>query len=157
MALFERDADGEEDLPRFHSLRWRRRQLANYVCSQASLEAYAAASAAADELGPLFSPAEGETRRLAMRHAIDGIRSALQQRGAGSPWSADLEASDEVLRPLFHAYFGALGQPHPPAYGALPELAEHVPEAEIDPEIRAKLDAIVQVAAAAHPASGAGT
>ena len=157
VALFERDAGGEEDLPLFHSLRWRRRQLANYVCSQASLEAYAAASGAADELGPLFSPAEGETRRLAMRHAIDRVRSALQQRGAGSPWGADLEASDEVLRPLFHAYFGALGQPHPPANGALPELAEHVPEAEIDPEIRAKLDAIVQVAAAAHPAPAAGT
>ena len=151
VALFERGAGDEEDPPRFHSLRWDRRQLANYVCSQATLEAYAAASVAADELGPLFSPAEGEARRLAMRHAIDGIRSTLQERGAGSPWSADLEAGDEVLRPLFHSYFAALGQPHPPANGALAELAEHVPEAEIDPEIRAKLDAIVQVAATAHP------
>ena len=131
----------------------RRRQLANYLCSQVGLAAYAAASVAADELGPLFSPAEGETRRRVMRRAIAAVRESLQARGAGSPWSADLEAGDEVLRPLFHAYFETLGLPTPPPNGILPELAEHVPEQEIDPEIRAKLDAIVQVAAEALPAA----
>ena len=155
VALFERDAGDVADIPEFHSLRWERRQLANYLCSQVGLEAYAAASVAADELGPLFSPAEGETRRRVMRRAIAAVRESLQARGAGSPWSADLEAGDEVLRPLFHAYFETLGLPTPPPNGSLPELAEHVPEQEIDPEIRAKLDAIVQVAAEALPAAAA--
>ena len=156
VALFERDTDGEPDIPEFHFLRWKRRQLANYVCSQATLEAYAVASVAADEMGPLFSPAEGETRRVAMRRAIDDIRATLRAGGAGSPWSVDLEAGDDVLRPLLHAYFETLGLPHPPATGVLPELAEHVPQEEIDPEVSAKLDAIVQVAAeAAPPAAGA--
>ena len=157
VALFARDAGDVADVPRFHSLRWERRQLANYLCSQAALEAYAAASVVADELGPLFSPAEAETRRRAMRRAIEAVGESLQARGAGSPWSADLEADDEVLRPLFHAYRETLGLPNSPTNGILPALAEHVPEREIDPEIGAKLDAMVQVAAEARPAAAAAT
>ena len=153
VALFDRGAGAVPGIPPICCLTWQRRELANYLCSPATLEAYAAASVDEDRLGPLFSPAEAETRRLAMRHAIDGIRATLQAQGEESPWSADLKARDEVLAPLFRAYFGTLGLPNPSADGALPELAEHVPEAEIDPEIGAKLDAIVQVAAGARPAA----
>ena len=146
VALFERGAGDLPDLPQIRCLQWQRRELPNYLCSPATLEAFTAASVEADSLGPLFSPAEADTRRLAMRHAIDAIRATLQGRGAGCPWSPDLKASEEVLAPLFGVYCETLGLPNTLANGALSELAEHVPEAEIDAEISAKLDAIVEVA-----------
>ena len=153
VALLDRCAGGVPDIPQIRCLTWQRRELANYLCSQATLEAYAAASVEVDLLGPLFSPAEAETRRLAMRDAIDALRGTLAARGRGSPWSADVKAGEEVLTPLLRAYVETLGLPNPMANGAFPELAEHVPEEEIDPEISAKLDAIVQVAAGTHPAA----
>ena len=60
-------------------------------------------------------------------------------------------ASDEFLDPLFATYFKKLGLPNLMAKKNLYELAEYVPESEIDPEIREKLDAIARVAESATP------
>ena len=78
--------------------------------------------------------------------------SALKTLGKGSPWSADIKASDDFLVPLFDAYFETLGLPNLVAKKNFYELAEHVPDSEIDPEISEKLDAIVRVAERATPA-----
>ena len=84
-----------------------------------------------------------------MRAAIEKIESALKALGKGSPWSADIKASDEFLDPLFAAYFKKLGLPNLMAKKKFYELAEYVPGSEIDPEIREKLDAITRVAESA--------
>ena len=81
-----------------------------------------------------------------MRKSIDEIESALKTLGKGSPWSTDIKASDDFLTPLFETYFGTLDLPNLMAKKNFCELAEHVPEDEIDPEIRDKLDAIASVA-----------
>ena len=50
------------------------------------------------------------------------------------------------------SYFGKLDLPNLMAKKNFHELAEHVPDREIDPEIREKLDAIARVAERAAPA-----
>ena len=87
-----------------------------------------------------------------MSQAIEEVESALKTLGKGSPWSADIKASDDFLIPLFESYFGKLGLPNLMAKKNFYELAEHVPDSEIDPEISEKLDEIVRVAESATPA-----
>ncbi len=130
---------------------WRRREIENYLCARTTLEAYARASAIEAASGPLFVNEESDRRLAAMRQAIDEVSSALQTLGKGSPWDANIKASDDFLQPLFEGYFGKLGLPNLMAKKNFYELAEYVPDNEIDPEISEKLDAIVRVAESAKP------
>lgn len=149
VALFDRLESDAVDIGPVECLIWRQREIENYLCSQSTLEAYARASSGDDEAGPLFSKAEAENRLSRMREAIGEVRSALETLNIGAPWSPDIKASDDFLDPLFHSYFGKLGLPNLLAKKNFYELAAHVPEAEIDPEISEKLDAIARVAQAA--------
>ncbi|MXY23804.1 MAG: AAA family ATPase [Acidobacteria bacterium] len=149
VALFDRRDAEPRDMAPVECLMWRRREIENYVCTRATLEAYATASAPEDANGPLFTAAEAGRRLEAMRAAIDEIESALKALGKGSPWSADIKASDDFLTPLFKAYFERLRLPNLMAKKNFHELVRHVPESEVDTEIREKLDAIVQVAESA--------
>ena len=97
--------------------------------------------------------AEVEKCQHAMGQAIEEVESALKTLGKGSPWSADIKASDDFLVPLFESYFGKLGLPNLMAKKNFYELAEHVPDSEIDPEISEKLDAIARVSERATPAA----
>ena len=128
---------------------WNRREIENYLCSPATLESFATAAAAQSAPGPLFSQAEAERRLSAMRTSIAEVESALRTLGKGSPWGADVKASDEFLTPLFESYFRKLEMPNLMAKRSFYELAEYVPDNEIDPEINEKLDAIARVAAGA--------
>ncbi|MDE0228056.1 MAG: AAA family ATPase [Spirochaetaceae bacterium] len=129
---------------------WSRREIENYLSSRATLEAYAGASAAETVPGPLFTEAEAGRRLEAMRSAIEEIESALATLDRGSPWDADIKASDEFLTPLFASYFKKLKVPNLMAKKSFYELADYVPDDEVDPEVRAKLDAIARVAEAAQ-------
>ena len=153
IVLFDRLEAEPPDMAAVECLMWKHREIENYVCTRATLEAYAVASASEDVKGPLFTAAEADRRLGAMRAAIDEIESALKALGKGSPWSANIKASDDFLTPLFKAYFEKLGLPNLMAKKNFHELARHVPEAEIDDEIREKLDAIVQVAESADTAA----
>ena len=156
VALFDRFQAGTPDGAPVKCLVWKRREIENYLCSQATLETYARASTPG-ELGPLFTIAEADRRLTTMREAIAEIEGALKALGKESPWSPDIKASDDFLAPLFHSYFGKLGLPNLMAKKNFYELAAHVPEAEIDSEISEKLDVIAQVAqsvGASHENSG---
>ncbi len=150
-ALFDRLERALPDLAPVETLMWRRREIESYVCTRGALEAYAAAPPDS-WLGPLFTAAEADRRLQAMRDAIDEIESALRALGKGSPWGADVKASEEFLDPLFRSYFARLDLPNLMAKKSFHELAVYVPEAEIDPEIHEKLDAIAAVAGRASPA-----
>ena len=151
VALFDRLESEPPDIAPVACLTWKRREIENYVCSRATLEAYASAPAT-DTPGPLFAKAAADRRLRSMREAIDEIESALQTLRKGSPWDADVKASDDFLVPLFEAYFNKLGLPNLMAKKNLYELADHVPDHEIDPEIHEKLDEIARVAESATPA-----
>ena len=143
----------ENDSP--ECLFWKRREIENYICSEATLEEYARATAAKDTPGPLFTPFEVEKRLKAMREAIQEIRTATETLGKESPWSDDAKVSDDFLTPLFRTYFGKLDMPNLMNKKNFYELAEHVPEEDIDSEIAEKLDAIARVAENATPSSDA--
>ena len=147
----EREETGSHDLD---FLAWRRREIENYLCSQSTLENYARSSAEADEPGPLLAIGESNRRLGAMREAIDKIENAMATLGKGSPWSEDAKVSDDFLTPLFAAYFKRLDLPNLMSKKDFYELAEHVPETEIDPEICEKLDTIADVAERATPGDG---
>ena len=153
-ALFDRFESGVPTINPVECLMWERREIENYVCSQATLERYARAVGEGDTLGPLFAPAEADRRVHAMREAIAEVRSAMRTLGKGSPWGSEVKVSDDFLTPLFQNYFQKLGLPNLMNKKDFYELAEYVPEDEIDTEIRAKLDAIVRVAASATPGTG---
>ena len=136
-------------------LAWERREIENYLCSQATLEAYARLSRERAAGGPLFAPMDGAQGLAAMRDSIEEIESAMATLGSGSPWDASTKASDDFLIPLFKRYFEKLGLPNLMSKNSFHELAEHVPEDEIAPEITEKLDAIARTAEAAKPAEDA--
>ncbi len=146
VALFDRLEAGRPDISPVECLMWERREIENYLCSQAALEAYVTAAAGADAAGPLFVPAETESRLSAMREAIQEVQAAAEILGKGSPWGTGTKVSDDFLDPLFRVYFSKLSLPNLMAKKNFYELAEHVPADEIDPEVREKLDRIAEVA-----------
>ena len=85
VALFDRLDGGLPDIGSIQCLMWEQCEIENYLCSQATLEAYAFKSAEDDVPGPLFIRAEAATRLEAMREAIEEITSALEKLGRGSP------------------------------------------------------------------------
>ncbi len=150
-ALFDRPDSEAPTIDPIERLIWERREIENYFCSQATLEGYARAVEERDTLGPLFAPTEANRRAKIMREAIEEVRSAMRTLGKGSPWSSDVKVSDDFLTPLFQNYFQKLGLPNLMNKKDFYELADYVPEDEIDAEIRAKLDAIVRIARSATP------
>ena len=155
VALFDHFEYEPPDISPVEDLIWTRREIENYICSRATLEAYAIASTPDTAPGPLFTATEADSRLEAMRVTIEEIESALKALDKGSPWSVDIKASDDFLDPLFAAYFRRLRLPNLMAKKNFHELADYVPVAEIDPEIREKLEAIARVAESAMPAGDA--
>lgn len=145
IALFYRLETGRPDSGSLEHLVWDRREIENYLCTQATLEAYALSSAMADDTLPLFSSSEADNRLKAMRDSVAQVTEALQTLGKGSPWSHDVKVSDDFLTPLFRTYFKKLDMPNLMDKKNFYELANHVPETEIDPEISEKLDAIAAI------------
>ena len=146
VALFDRLDSKPPDNPQLKHLMWERREIENYLCTEAALEAYARASAMAERLTPLFTQSEAGRRLTAMQESVIEVGEALETLGKGSPWDADTKVSDEFLTPVFKAYFDKLELPNLMAKKNFYELAEYVPDDEIDFEIGENLDAIVDVA-----------
>lgn len=148
LAVFDR-LDLPADGGGLQMFAWSRREIENYLCSQATLEAYAEQTAEGELPGPLFTMQDAERRVDAMRESIREVQSAMETLGKGSPWSADAKVSDEFLTPLFATYFAKLGLPNLMSKSAFHALAPYVPLEEIDPEVSEKLDAIADVAESA--------
>ena len=149
IALFDRLDKEVPDDPRLELLCWKRREIENYLCSEAALEAYAVSSASECDTPALFSPAGADRRLEAMRRAISRTSDALRILRKISPWDNSAKASDDFLIPLFETYFHLIDLPVLVRKGNLFELAKHVPVEEIDSEIVEKLDAIADVAESA--------
>lgn len=133
---------------------WKRREIENYLCYPETLEAYARAIVDEELPGPLFAFPESERRVKAMQSSIREVRQALETLGKGSPWDPDSKVSDDFLIPLFEKYFKKLGLPNVMAKKNFHELARFVPKDKMDPELKEKLDAIVEVAHSARPVFG---
>ena len=146
-----------DDLPsghkgdRLRSFEWKRREIENYLCTPATLQAYAEVTGRAASVGPLFETIEVDRRSEAMSEAVSEIETAMRALDLGSPWNPEAKVSDDFLGPVFKAYFNKLGLPNLMLKRSFYELAEHVPDDEMDQEITDKLNAIASVAEAVHP------
>ncbi|WP_419840209.1 ATP-dependent nuclease [Candidatus Poriferisodalis sp.] len=134
---------GGDDL---ECLAWHCREIENYLCSPATLEAFAEDTARGAVIGQLWEAGEVERRQVAMSDAAAEVESALRTLRQISPWDPDTKVSDDFLTPLFASYFEKLNLPNLMLKRSFYELADHVPLEDIDPEVTEKLDAIAQVA-----------
>lgn len=126
---------------------WRKREIENYLCSEAVLMRYAL-SIGNDNL---FSSNEAHRREQAMRLSIAEVVSAQQIALEDfDPWSPETKATDAFLDPLFRLYFAKLQLPNLLRKTNYHELAQFVLKEEIDPEVIEKLDMIVQIAGSAE-------
>jgi len=128
---------------------WRRREIENYLCQEATLLAWAEAEGR-KQAGDLFAV----TWREAMQSAIQEIRSALAALAKPEPGSPDLKASDDFLDPLFRKFYESQKLPDLMRKTDYHTLASSVPADGLDVEVREKLDAIVEVAGRARPGGG---
>lgn len=114
-------------------LKWRQREIENYLCFPETLLAYA------------------ERHREAMQQALDEVSGALRILGRPDPFGPEIKASADFLTPVFQKYFEKLGLRNLMQKTDFHVLAHLVPRERIDPEVTEKLDRIVEVARRAKP------
>jgi ABC-type lipoprotein export system ATPase subunit len=129
-------------------LMWDRREIENYLCTEAVLLAYARYNQTDD----LFGLAERGRREQAMRESIAEVAVALKTLGKPDPWSREIKATDDFLDPVFREFFSKLNLPLTFRKSDYHVLAGFMPQEQIDPEIAEKLDQIAAVADRATPA-----
>lgn len=132
-------------------LKWSRREIENYLCYPETLLAFA--EQIDGDPGPLFESPLRDRQKEAMAKTIDNVAAALRVLGRADPFGPDVKASDDFLRPVFQSYYEKLGLRNLMQKTDYHTLAHLVPVHRIDPEIRAKLDRIVEVAGRAKPVS----
>ncbi len=139
----------DRDLPedsRLEQAMWTRREIENYLCTYSTLIAFAR-NQQRDEHGDLFARRGSD----AMKQAISEIEAASKSLRKPSPWDARAKVSDDFLSPLFERYYELVGIPNLMTKTNFHVLAPHVPEDELDGEVRKKLDLIVETAERAAP------
>jgi hypothetical protein len=147
VAIFDRlDKTLQENKP-LREMMWARREIENYFCTEEVLLAFATQGQPDD----LFGQAEQARRRPAMRESIGEVSKALKTLGKPDPWSPDIKASDEFLDPLFKDFSKHLNLPLVLRKSEYCDLVQFLPKEKVDAEVRAKLDAVVEVAAKATP------
>lgn len=149
VALFDGLDKGLQQGTPLKELMWARREIENYFCSEEVLLAYAEFNQPSD----LFGAAERVRRKTAMQEVIKEVSSALETLGKPDPWSSEIKVTDEFLDPVLRKFFAKLQLPLELRKSEYHVLAALTPKDRIDPEVREKLDAIVEVAKKATPES----
>ena len=153
IAIFDRlEKTPLQDRPELRETMWRRREIENYLCSQATLLAYSEGSAHEAVPGPLFEKAERERRRSMMEECITDFVPPVSLRNPSDPWWSDVKASDDFLDRVFEAFFKRLQLPNLMRKTDYHVLARHVAKPDMAPEVSEVLSAIVQTADQARPA-----
>jgi energy-coupling factor transporter ATP-binding protein EcfA2 len=133
-------------------LKWRQREIENYLCYPETLLAYA--EQVDGNPGPLFEDGIRNRQSRAMQEAMDEVVAALRTLGRPDPFGPDVKASDDFLGPVFQKYFEKLEIRNLMLKTDYHTLAHLVPKERIDPEIAEKLTRIVEVARRARPVVG---
>ncbi len=145
LGLYDRLDGGAPQDPNLPHRAWARRELENYLCDKDALLAFACAKGA--EQGELF----GSAWRTKMSESIEEIEAALLALGKPSPWGPDIKASDDFLDPLFKKFYEKLGLPNLTRKADYHAVAHHLAADKVAPEIRERLDELVEVAGRARP------
>ncbi len=151
--LDSRSPDTRDDsgLSGVTALRWRKGTINDYVLTEGALEAYAARDDRSKATGPLFAANRADTRLKAMREAIDGTQP-LPERSPDGLQRAD--GGWVALDSIFQLYRRNLGVEDSTSPPTVRDLVEGLPESEVDPEIREKLDAVAAFGAGIAPEIG---
>jgi len=149
VAIFDAIPDELRDTGALRELKWRRRELENYLCYPETLMRYA--DQIEGQVGPLFEPVQRQKQRAAMEEAIQRVAAAFQTLRGQDPFSTDVKASDDLLGPIFQNYFDILGLPNLMRKTDFHVLAQLAAPEQIDREIISKLEQIVEVANNAKP------
>jgi len=152
VALYDRiEGKAPKDDPNLRQMIWRRREIENYLCQEATLLAWAEAQGQRQH-GDLFARSWSE----AMTRSIADLIPPIARREPKHEWWANTKASDDFLDQLFKRFYvGELKLPNLMRKTDYHTLAHHVSIDEIDDEVREKLDTIADVAKRASP-SGVG-
>jgi hypothetical protein len=153
VALFDRLDSPLHERPNLREAQWARREIKNYLCQPETLLAFAESTASLDFEGPLFAVAEGDRRRALMDECIRDRVPPVAMRDREDRFWIDVKASDELLDPIFGAFYSRLGTEDLMRKTDYHRLVPCVAQDAIDPEVRDMLDAIVETAARAIPVS----
>ena len=146
IAIFDRlDRDLPADLGA-KGLVWRRREIENYLCMPEVLRAYAR-DACGGELGELFVP-QWEAK---MDEIIKDVVPPVALRDPKDAWWINTKVTNDFLDPLFQRFFRELGLPNLMRKTDYHVLTKYVAPEAVDPEVREKLDAILEIAKKASP------
>ncbi len=147
IAVFDRLEKKLDDADRLVEAMWKRREIENYFCTENVLLRYAEG----DDPVDLFAIAERDRRTAAMKAAISEVKNALVTFDKPSPWSPDIKVSDDVLAPIMKAFSKELDLPLVLRKNQYCDLVQYVEAKELDSEVTAILDKIVNVANKAQP------
>lgn len=153
--LLDRDATAEEGMRGpLRELRWRRREIENYLALPEALVRYAASEARARPDEDLLARVEIAELEGHMRAAIADQTAPAALHDLTHPFWRDAKVSEDYLPAVFEAYYRSRGLPNLMRKSDYHVLSAHVPLEEIDPEVLEKLDAILEVSRAARPETG---
>lgn len=131
-------------------LMWSRREIENYLVTPASLRAFVQAGLRDDDL---IEQAERKNRLEKLEASLTEITHALSITNKPDPWGSDIKVTDDFLDPLFKLFYERLGIPQQTFKRDYHGLADAIPVDEIAPEVFAVLDALLEVANRAAPAT----
>lgn len=148
VAIFDHLDRGLQDQDELVEIMWSRREIENYLCKPEVLLAWALHAGGENEGGPLL--ATGWVNR--MEETIAETEAAMETLDKGSPWSGDSKVTDDFLNPLFRKFFKNLQLPNLLQKTHYHVLASYVQREEIDTEVVAVLDKVLEVSKRAKPA-----
>ena len=148
VAIFDRLDKELQDQDELVEVMWSRREIENYLCTPEVLLAWAREEAVENAVGPLFVPRWVQL----MEETIAEAEAAMETLDKGSPWSGDSKVTDDFLNPLFRKFFKKLDFPNLLQKTDYHVLASCVQREEIDVEVRAVLDDVLEVSKRAQPA-----
>jgi hypothetical protein len=143
IAIFDRFERPLPDDLGVAELSWRRKEIENYLCMPRVPIEYVKESCG----GTLFTA----PWQAKMEEIIADMVPPMALRDANNAWWSNVKATDEFLDPLFERFFKEVNLPNLMRKTNYHILAKYVLPEDIDPEIREKLDAIVNVAKKATP------
>ncbi|MCS6835396.1 MAG: hypothetical protein NZ750_05185 [Anaerolineae bacterium] len=127
-------------------LMWGRRELENYITTPEVLRRYAVSGLNDD----LFGLAQRQQRLEVMERVLSDQVPPVALRDPQNSYWVRTKISDQLLDPLFEAYFAALGLPNTFPKSDHHLLAGHLLPDEIAPEVVQALDRIAKTAAQAQ-------
>ena len=142
IVILDSDSLGQSEIGPLRQLKWKQREIENYLCFPETLQNYA--QQVEGQQG-LFEMEQQSRQLTAMGEAVSEVTQALKIFSEQDPFGPAVKASDEFLTPVFKRYFEKLKIPNLMQKTDFHVLADYVPLEKIDSEVIEKLDEIVAV------------